>query len=181
MPPVSRQALTGPGDFGFRTITLIWPDHVANYRASPMGKATGVGSIIFGLVMIFVGIGAFFSEEESSQTQSGKMAIGIVIILGLALIYGGVSARQKADEKAKAAQQAQAAQTAEPLPPPPPPDATPEATCPHCGREIRADFVACPFCGKPVKSTCPKCGKQVQSDFVACPYCGVQLAGSRQQ
>jgi len=143
-----------------------------------MGKATGVGSIIFGLIMIFLGIGAYFSGEASSQTDQGRMAIGIVIILGLALIYGGVSARQKADEKDKAAQQAQAVQTAEPLPPPPPPDTAPEAFCPHCGREIRADFVACPFCGKSVKSTCPKCGKQVQSDFVACPYCGVQLAGS---
>jgi hypothetical protein len=48
---------------------------VADYRASPMGKATGVGSIIFGLVMIFLGIGAYFSGEESSETRSGKMAM----------------------------------------------------------------------------------------------------------
>jgi len=34
---------------------------LASHRASPMGKATGVGSIVFGLIMIFLGIGAYFS------------------------------------------------------------------------------------------------------------------------
>lgn len=151
-----------------------------------MGKATGVGAIVFGLIMIFLGIGAYFSGEPSSQTDQGRMAIGIVILLGLAMIYGGVSARQKESEKAAKAQQAQlapqtvqATQTYEPLPPPPPPDTAAAAYCTHCGREIQADFVACPFCGKSVRNTCPKCGKHVQSDFVACPYCGETLGRSK--
>lgn len=148
-----------------------------------MGKATGVGSIIFGVIMILLGIGAYFSGEASSQTDQGRMAIGIVIILGLALIYGGVSARQKADEKDKAAQQAaqapHVAQAGEPLPPPPPPDTVSAAFCSNCGRAAQPDFVACPFCGKSLKGNCPSCGKQVQNDFVACPYCGTALGGPK--
>jgi RNA polymerase subunit RPABC4/transcription elongation factor Spt4/uncharacterized membrane protein len=152
-----------------------------------MGKATGVGAIVFGLIMIFLGIGAYFSGEASSQTSQGRTAIGIVIILGLAMIYGGVSARQKEAEKATKAQQAQLApQTAqtsptfEPFPPPPPPGAASAAAyCPYCGRQVQPDFVVCPFCGKSMKNTCHKCGKQVQSDFVACPYCGVALGGPK--
>ncbi len=151
-----------------------------------MGKATGVGAIVFGLIMIFLGIGAYFSGEASSQTDQGRMGIGIVIILGLAMIYGGVSARQKEAEKASKAQQAppttqtmQVSQTFEPLPPPPPPDTAPAAYCPYCGKHVQADFVVCPFCGKSMKNTCPKCGKQVQRDYVACPYCGEQLGKAK--
>lgn len=147
-----------------------------------MGKATGVGAIAFGVIMIFFAIAAYFSGEASSQTSQGRMAIGIVIILGLAMIYGGVSARQREAEKVAKAQQAQptaqtvqAAQTFEPLPPPPPPDMTTPAYCPYCGRQVQADFVVCPFCGKSMKNACPKCGKQVQNDYVACPYCGEPL------
>jgi len=145
-----------------------------------MGKATGVGSIVVGFIMVLLGIGAFFSGEAASETSQGKMVVGFIIILGLAAIYGGVTANQKAATQAKQAQQAtqfsqstQYPQTMEP--PPPPPDAVATGFCPYCGRGIQADFVVCPFCGKSTKSICPKCGKQVQKDFVACPYCGTVL------
>jgi RNA polymerase subunit RPABC4/transcription elongation factor Spt4 len=145
-----------------------------------MGKATGVGSIVVGFIMVLLGIGAFFSGEAASETSQGKMVVGFIIILGLAAIYGGVTANQKAATQAKQAQQAtqfpQATQYPQTMePPPPPPDAVATGFCPYCGRGIQADFVVCPFCGKSTKSICPKCGKQVQKDFVACPYCGTVL------
>jgi RNA polymerase subunit RPABC4/transcription elongation factor Spt4/uncharacterized membrane protein len=154
-----------------------------------MGKATGVGSIVVGFIMILLGIGAFFSGEAASETSQGKMVVGFIIILGLAAIYGGVTANQKASTKAQQAPQAtqvtqfpqatqfsQATQFPQTMePPPPPPDAVATGFCPYCGRGIQADFVVCPFCGKSTKSICPKCGKQVQKDFVACPYCGTAL------
>jgi len=133
-----------------------------------------------------LGIGAFFSGEAASETSQGKMVVGFIIILGLAAIYGGVTANQKASTKAQQAPQAtqvtqfpQAAQFSQAMEiPPPPPDAVAAGFCPYCGREIQADFVVCPFCGKSTKSMCPKCGKQVQKDFVACPYCGTVLKGA---
>lgn len=131
--------------------------------------------------MILFAIAAYFSGEPAAQDSQGKMAIGIVILLGLGMIYGGVSAREKEASKAKqAAQPVQTfqtttvVQTTEPLPPPPP-DMVATAFCPYCGKQIQTDFVACPFCGKSVKKTCTKCGKQVENDFVACPYCGTGL------
>lgn len=147
-----------------------------------MGKATGVGSIVFGALLVLLGIGAYFSGEASSQTETGRIAIGFAIILGLLAILGGVTARQNEAEKAKKAAQAPpAAQTvvttttASMEPPPPPPDAVQSAFCPYCGREIQTDFAVCPFCGKHVKNSCPKCGREVKSEFVACPYCGTAL------
>jgi len=142
-----------------------------------MGKATGVGTIVFGVIMIILGIGAYFSGEESSTTSQGRMAIGIVIILGLGLILSGMNARDKANKKEmQAAQTTQSVQTvSEPLPPPPPPDVPASMKCSACGRDVQADFVACPFCGKALKAKCPSCGKQVQPEFVACPYCGKAL------
>ncbi len=145
-----------------------------------MGKATGVGSIVFGALLVFLGIGAYFSGEASSQTETGRIAIGFAIILGLLAILGGVTARQ--NEAKKAAQPAQAPQATRTVMtttttevPPPPPDMVQSVFCPYCGREIQTDFAVCPFCGKSVKNSCPKCGREVKSEFVACPYCGTAL------
>lgn len=145
-----------------------------------MANVTGVGAIVFGLILILLGIGAYFSGEEAAQGD-GRIAIGFAIILGLAAILGGVNAREKAAEKSK-----QAAQPATPVvttattfePPPPPPEAGASAFCPYCGRGIKADFVVCPFCGKSVKRICPKCGGKVEAEYVACPYCGTSLKGA---
>jgi uncharacterized Zn-finger protein len=148
-----------------------------------MGKATGVGAIVFGVILVLLGIGAYFSGEASSQTDQGRIAIAFAIILGLAAILGGVNAREEAAKKeaAKAVQAATAAaQTTTTTVttvdvPPPPPDSEGLSFCPYCGREIQSDFVVCPFCGKSVKNSCPRCGKEVKSEFVACPYCGTSL------
>ena len=148
-----------------------------------MSKAGGVVGVVFGLVLIFVAIAAYFSGEEASQGSEGKMAIGLVIIFGLATIAGGLNkiAQEKEKEEARARTAQQTAQMpqpqplTEPLPPPPPPDLVSTAVCPSCGRQVQADFVVCPYCGKPMRASCPKCGKQVERDFVACPYCGTPL------
>ena len=159
-----------------------------------MGKATGVGSIVFGFIMVLMAIGAYFSGEEAAQGD-GRIGIGIIVLLGLAAIVGGFNARGKAmatvqqappatqtTQFQQATQFPQATQFSQPAqypqtmePPPPPPDAVATGFCPYCGRGIQADFVVCPFCGKSTKSVCPKCGKQVQKDFMACPYCGTAL------
>ncbi|MDQ1372552.1 MAG: hypothetical protein QG582_1470 [Candidatus Thermoplasmatota archaeon] len=147
-----------------------------------MGKATGVGSIVFGAILILLGIGAWASGE-AARSDNGMIAVGIAIILGLAAILGGVSARDKETEKAKqvapAPQMSQTfVTTTSTMEPPPPPDAAHSAFCPYCGRGIQTDYAVCPFCGKSVKNSCPKCGKEVKSEFVACPYCGTPLKGT---
>lgn len=147
-----------------------------------MGKATGVGSIVFGAILILLGIGAWASGE-AAMSDNGMIAVGFAIILGLAAILGGINAREKEAEKAKRATPApQMSQTfvttTSTMEPPPPPDAVHSAFCPYCGRGIQTDFAVCPFCGKSVKNSCPKCGKEVKSEFVACPYCGTPLKGA---
>ena len=147
-----------------------------------MGKATGVGSIVFGAILILLGIGAWASGE-AAMSENGNIAVGFAIILGLAAILGGVTARENAAKKA--AQTPQAPQVTQTVVttttddvPPPPPDMAQSAFCPYCGRGIQTDFAVCPFCGKPVKNSCPKCGREVKSEFVACPYCGTPLKGA---
>jgi len=147
-----------------------------------VSKAGGIVGVVFGLVLIFVAIGAYFSGEAASQESEGRMAIGLVIIFGLATIAGGLNtiAKEKEKEEARARSAQQTAQMRQPQPPteqlpPPPPDLVPTAVCPSCGRHVQADFVVCPYCGKPTRASCPKCGKQVEKDFVACPYCGMSL------
>lgn len=144
-----------------------------------MGKATGVGSIVFGVILIILGIGAWASGE-AAMSDNGMIGVGFAIILGLAAILGGVSAREKAAEKDKQAAQAPqtSATTTTTYEPPPPPDAAGSAFCQYCGREIQPDFAVCPFCGKSLKNSCPKCGKEVKSEFLACPYCGTRLRDS---
>ena len=145
-----------------------------------MGKATGVGSIVFGVILIFLGIGAW-ATGEAAMSDNGNIAVGFAIILGLLAILGGVTARQKEGEKAKQASQAAPTTTATAVTnattdlPPPPPDEAQGSFCPYCGKGIQSDFVACPFCGKSVKKTCSKCGKELRDDFMACPYCGTPL------
>ena len=140
-----------------------------------MGKATGVGSIVFGVILILLGIGAWASGE-AAMSDNGNIAVGFAIILGLAAILGGVNAREKEAKKAAPATQTMVTTTTT-TEPPPPPDAEGSAFCPYCGRGLKEDFVVCPFCGKSLNKACPKCGAKVESEYVACPYCGTSLKG----
>lgn len=50
------------------------------------------------------------------------------------------------------------------------------ATCENCGRPIRSDFKACPYCGHTRVHVCPQCGRPVSPDWKLCPYCARRLA-----
>jgi len=46
--------------------------------------------------------------------------------------------------------------------------------CDGCGRKVRSDYVACPFCGtarRESRHTCPACNSEINSDWQFCPFC----------
>ena len=43
--------------------------------------------------------------------------------------------------------------------------------CPACGREIRDDFLICPYCRRKLKNSCVDCGRPLNLDWKICPYC----------
>ena len=55
--------------------------------------------------------------------------------------------------------------------------------CRSCGKEMKDEFLVCPFCGTPKELLCTNCGKQLEEDFQNCPYCGepVRRPGKKRQ
>jgi RNA polymerase subunit RPABC4/transcription elongation factor Spt4 len=49
------------------------------------------------------------------------------------------------------------------------------ASCESCGRPIRSDFKACPYCGHTREHVCPQCSRPVSPDWKLCPYCEHKL------
>jgi RNA polymerase subunit RPABC4/transcription elongation factor Spt4 len=49
------------------------------------------------------------------------------------------------------------------------------ATCESCGRPIRSEFKACPYCGHSRERVCPDCSRPVSPDWKLCPYCEHKL------
>ncbi|MFN4180737.1 MAG: double zinc ribbon domain-containing protein [Armatimonadota bacterium] len=49
------------------------------------------------------------------------------------------------------------------------------AVCPECGRAVRPDYVACPYCGATLRKRCPNCERRVRSNWRYCPHCGTTL------
>lgn len=49
--------------------------------------------------------------------------------------------------------------------------------CPHCQQEHMDQASFCPVTGKPIKlsRTCPHCGKEVEANWVVCGYCGKSI------
>ena len=45
------------------------------------------------------------------------------------------------------------------------------STCPSCGKEIKDDFLVCPYCRKKLKNSCIQCGRALNLDWKICPYC----------
>jgi RNA polymerase subunit RPABC4/transcription elongation factor Spt4 len=45
------------------------------------------------------------------------------------------------------------------------------AKCLACGKEVRDDFLICPYCRKKLKNSCVNCGKSLNLDWKICPYC----------
>lgn len=47
--------------------------------------------------------------------------------------------------------------------------------CAKCNSLVRADFLACPYCGNDLKGRCPNCNRPVEPDFKICPNCAHEL------
>ncbi|MBC7333360.1 MAG: zinc ribbon domain-containing protein, partial [Actinobacteria bacterium] len=45
------------------------------------------------------------------------------------------------------------------------------STCPSCGKEVKDDFLVCPYCRKKLKNSCIQCGRALNLDWKICPYC----------
>lgn len=55
------------------------------------------------------------------------------------------------------------------------------ATCESCGRPIRSEFKACPYCGHTREHVCPQCSRPVAPDWKLCPYCEHRLTLEEQR
>ena len=53
--------------------------------------------------------------------------------------------------------------------------------CKDCGRELKAEYRVCPFCGNPTGIVCDECGKPLEEGFINCPYCGTKIASKTQK
>jgi type II secretory ATPase GspE/PulE/Tfp pilus assembly ATPase PilB-like protein len=47
-----------------------------------------------------------------------------------------------------------------------------ERHCLHCGRNIEAKFLFCPYCGGVKENRCTSCRMPVDKDWLHCPFCG---------
>ncbi|MBU2703261.1 putative RNA-binding Zn-ribbon protein involved in translation (DUF1610 family) [Sporomusaceae bacterium BoRhaA] len=44
-------------------------------------------------------------------------------------------------------------------------------TCTMCGKEVKAQFKVCPYCGHTLRPKCAHCGRDVDRYWRNCPYC----------
>ena len=47
--------------------------------------------------------------------------------------------------------------------------------CPHCGYEVRGDYLRCPSCMRRLKEPCRSCGKPLDPQWRLCPYCEAEV------
>jgi len=52
--------------------------------------------------------------------------------------------------------------------------------CPRCKKQLQAGFVACPYCGEPIKEKCRVCGNYLERTWTICPYCTTPKQGINQ-
>lgn len=122
-------------------------------------KAGRVIGTILGILLIVFAVGAYFSDEPSSKTDTGRIAILGAFLFGLFTVGGNLGST-KAKPQVKL------------------PEVKPvvdSRICPMCAKPVSADFTVCPYCATPLKPKCPSCGKEVSNDFKLCPYCGTDL------
>jgi len=46
--------------------------------------------------------------------------------------------------------------------------------CKNCGKSLKPDWLACPYCKQPVQAPqkkCSHCGEELEDDMVICPKC----------
>jgi hypothetical protein len=45
------------------------------------------------------------------------------------------------------------------------------ALCPHCGYEVKGDYLRCPSCMRKLKERCYSCSKPIDPTWKLCPFC----------
>lgn len=133
-------------------------------------KPARVIGILFGLGMVGLAVGAYFSGEPASRTDQGRIVTVVFGLMGLLMFVNNLTGKTKTD-----------APMAPPAAAPPPATAAPTpfgntgTACPSCHRPVSADHRFCPTCGTPLQARCPACGREVQSEYNVCPYCATRL------
>lgn len=44
--------------------------------------------------------------------------------------------------------------------------------CDNCLKQIKEEFLYCPYCKHLLKKICSGCGKELEGEWVICPFCG---------
>ena len=44
--------------------------------------------------------------------------------------------------------------------------------CPHCKRNVGADYIVCPYCTTELRKLCSSCQHPLDLGWAVCPYCG---------
>ncbi len=52
--------------------------------------------------------------------------------------------------------------------------------CGHCGGDVEADFISCPFCTQRLRETCGRCRSPLKPEWRICPHCEAPVARSTQ-
>jgi|GEM_PF-5836770 len=147
-------------------------------------QAKHTGGIIFGIIMMFVAVMAFFSGEEASRTETGCCFIGGVFMVGLVTVIENLIKGMQDKSTTENTQTNVSPSTSVGTIPPQniqPIQAVPSpsiqnlpsksAVCPRCKKSVSEDYMICPYCGFVLKPKCPNCGKSVQADYAFCPFC----------
>jgi RNA polymerase subunit RPABC4/transcription elongation factor Spt4 len=49
-----------------------------------------------------------------------------------------------------------------------------QEACPTCRRQVRDDFLACPYCRTTLRVPCENCHKPLQTTWIVCPFCAAE-------
>jgi RNA polymerase subunit RPABC4/transcription elongation factor Spt4 len=49
--------------------------------------------------------------------------------------------------------------------------------CPMCGRKVKEEYQACPYCSHTLRPKCTSCGRELRRDWKICPYCEAPATG----
>jgi DNA-directed RNA polymerase subunit RPC12/RpoP len=131
------------------------------YRGELIMKPSKIIGFVLGCALVFLAVGAYFSDEPASKTDSGKIAMLFAALMGASIIIGNLSANPKATTKLPIEKSESITNQA--------------LLCTACGKQISSDYRVCPYCSHQLKRKCSSCGRDVEGDFVVCPYCATSL------
>jgi RNA polymerase subunit RPABC4/transcription elongation factor Spt4 len=52
-------------------------------------------------------------------------------------------------------------------------------TCPKCGKRVKEDWLACPYCHDVIKRSCQKCARILDPAWDICPFCASPVKGAQ--